>query len=119
MNLENKTGHGKETEQVQFYKDELRKRDDIVMFLCEKMKGMESKINLLTKQYQYNDVKELSYDKISGDFDKDHMLSPQNRNQVLSSDATFENTNDFIKLLGNMMKPGSRINGADATMSSN
>jgi hypothetical protein len=32
------------------------------MFLCEKMKGMESKINLLTQQYQQNNMQEVSYE---------------------------------------------------------
>lgn len=74
-------------QQLRFYKEELRKRDDIVMFLCKKMKGMESKINLLTKQYQQTNDQEISYVlRQETDLDFEKMLSPQPRNQVLSSE---------------------------------
>jgi hypothetical protein len=38
------------SQKMHFYEQELKKRDLIVRFLCQKMEGMESQINLLTKK---------------------------------------------------------------------
>ena len=37
-------------QQQDFYKEELKKRDNIVLYLCEKVQNMESQIELLRNQ---------------------------------------------------------------------
>ena len=87
-----------------FYEKELKKRDDIVLFLCEKMQGMESQIDMLRGEYNK-----------SKDNHKKHCPSPIDSDQL---NVNMDNSKDFIRYISSILKPGSNSQLDDATISS-
>ena len=59
-------------EKEKFYQEELKKRDEVVMFLCNKMQGMESQIDLLRNQFNVSNQGPSPVNK-SVDGSKDYM----------------------------------------------
>lgn len=100
-----------EQEKLVFYANELKKRDDIVLFLCQKMQGMESQIDLLMRE-QLNK----SHNQNTSQMLKEGCPSPVD-SSGLPVQSQLDNSKDFIRFISGILKPGSQLMG-DATISS-